>query len=125
MFKKIFTAIDDFRKKSLKKMERRLKRKGKIFNLKNEIHKNSHSIFWVWEFSKKAVLACFAFYIIIQIYAMTVMVIYQDFTNLGNLIDRTSEIVKDAIFAYLLKSGVENVFKIRGSDSSHTDEADG
>lgn len=90
----------------------RLRWKKKETTLKTELHENSHSLFWVWEFSKRAVLICFLFYIIVQIYAMVVMVKYYDFSHLGELINQTGEIVQNCVFAYLIKAGVENIGKI-------------
>lgn len=93
-------------------LERHLLLQEKTLALKSKMHENSHSLFWVWEFSKKAVLICFIFYIIIQIYSMAVMVIFQDFSYLGNLIDSATNIVENCVFAYLIKSGIENIPKI-------------
>lgn len=107
-------------------LERRLLRKKRVNELKAELHKNSHSLLWVWEFSKKAVLVCFTFYIVIQIYAMLVMVVTGDFSYLGNLIDSATEIVRDCVFAYLIKSGIENIPKIwLGAKEKKTDEVAG
>lgn len=54
---------------------------------------------------------------------MIVMIVYQDFTHLGELINQTGEIVQNCVFGYLLKAGIENVGKIVfGSDE---DEAVG
>ena len=113
--------------KRLKNLKLRLKWKKKIIDLKTELQKNSHSLFWVWEFSKKAVLICFIFYVIIQVYSMVVMVKYCDFTHLGELIDKTGEIVQNCVFGYLVKAGVENVGKIFTSRTSNEtyDEASG
>lgn len=107
-------------------LERRLLRKKQVAELKAELHKNSHSLLWVWEFSKKAVLICFIFYIVIQIYAMAVMLSFEDFSYLGNLIDSATEIVRDCVFAYLIKSGLENIPKIwLGAKEKKTDEIAG
>lgn len=119
MKKPIKNPLHLLHEKYIQHLERRLHSKKKILDLKSEIQKNSHSIFWVWEFSKKAVLICFAFYVITQIYAMTVMVLYKDFTYLGEMITQASDIVTNCVFGYLVKSGIENVFKIR---RNNTDE---
>lgn len=105
----LFRAIQ---KERLAALKRRLKRKKEINELKFEAQKNSHSLLWVWEFSKKAVIICFLFYIITQIYAMTVMVIFCDFSCLGEFLVQNGLIVRDCIFGYLIKSGVENVVKL-------------
>lgn len=103
---------DIFRKKRLSNLRKRLKWKKKEMDLRADMQKNSHSLFWVWEFSKKAVLICFVFYIIVQVYSMVVMVKYYDFTNLGILIEQTGQIVQNCVFGYLIKSGIENIGKI-------------
>lgn len=104
--------IGELRKKRLDNLKSRLQRKQKILSLKANAQKNSHSLLWVWEFSKKAVLICFIFYVIVQIYSMVVMIRYQDFTYLGELINQTGEIVQNCVFAYLIKAGLENIGKI-------------
>ena len=113
--------------KRLKNLKLRLNWKKKIIDLKTELQKDSHSLFWVWEFSKKAVLICFIFYVIVQVYSMVVMVKYCDFTHLGELIDKTGEIVQNCVFGYLVKAGVENVGKIFTSRNPNEtyDEASG
>jgi len=105
----LFRAIQRERLASLK---RRLARKKQINELKAEVQLSSHSLLWVWEFSKKAVLICFIFYIIVQFYAMTVMIVYCDFTYLGELLIQAGQIVRDCVFGYLIKSGLENLAKI-------------
>lgn len=107
-------------------LEHRLLHKKRVNDLKAEIHKNSHSLLWVWEFSKKAILICFIFYVIVQIYAMVVMIWFGDFSYLGDLINKTGEIVENCVFAYLIKSGIENIPKIwLGSKADKTDDVAG
>lgn len=96
----------------LKRLQDRLFWRKVELDLKSEMQSNSHSLLWVWEFSKKAVLICFIFYVTVQIYSMVVMVIHCDFTYLGELINQTGEIVQNCVFAYLVKAGFENVGKI-------------
>lgn len=82
-----------------------------------------HSLLWVWEFSKKAVLICFIFWMIVQIYAMVVMAIFLDFTHLGELLNQTGQIVQNCVFGYLIKAGLENVTKIFSNrNQSNEDE---
>ena len=106
------SVYNTFRRKRLARIKNKLRWTLKEIELKNEAHKNSHSLMWIWEFSKKAVLVCFAFYIIVQIYSMIVMTVYCDFTHLGELINQTGEIVQNCVFGYLVKAGIENVVKI-------------
>lgn len=104
--------LDELSKRRLVKLKNRLRIRQKILKLKADVQKDSHSLLWVWEFSKKAVLICFIFYVIVQIYAMLVMIYYQDFNYLGELINQTGEIVQNCVFAYLIKAGLENIGKI-------------
>lgn len=108
----IYNLFKKFHEKRMRCLKTRLEWKSEETNLKNDIQKKSHSLLWVWEFSKKAVLICFLFYIAIQLYSMIVMVVYCDFTYLGDLITQTGEIVQNCVFAYLVKAGFENVGKI-------------
>lgn len=122
--KKQTTVIEWLSKKRMAWLKTHMKAKTEEMKLKAEYQKNSHSLLWVWEFSKKAVLICFIFYVIVQIYAMAVMVKYCDFTHLGDLITKTGEIVENCVFAYLIKSGIENLPKIifghKNDDSDDT-----
>lgn len=113
--KSIITLLNRFRKNRIERLINRLYWRKKETDIKNEMRNDSHSLLWVWEFSKKAVLICFMFYIAVQVYSMVVMVIYCDFTNLGDLINQTGEIVRDCVFAYLIKAGIENTGKIISS----------
>lgn len=98
--------------KRLKRLNVKLYWKQEEQRLRSEVQKNSHSLLWVWEFSKKAVMICFFFYMIVQLYSMSVMVIYQDFTYLGELITTTGNLVENCVFMYLIKAGLENGVKI-------------
>lgn len=118
--------INSFHTRRYKLIAEKYRRKQKIQNLKYKVQSKSHSLVWVWEFSKKAVLICFTFYMIVQVYSMFVMVKYCDFSNLGNLIDQTGSILQNCVFAYLIKAGVENVGKIWfNKESASRDEAEG
>lgn len=98
--------------KRLKCLNTKLYWKQEEQRLRSEVQKNSHSLLWVWEFSKKAVMICFFFYMIVQLYSMSVMVIFQDFTYLGELITTTGNLVENCVFMYLIKAGLENGVKI-------------
>lgn len=120
------SRIADFHRKRLKNYKTRLQRKQKRLEAKAEIQRNSTSLLWVWEFSKKAVLICFFFYVATQVYAMVTMWYTLDFTSLPNLIDRTAELTERCVFAYLIKAAFENVGKIivsrKNSESTTIDE---
>lgn len=114
----LFRAI---KKERLARLKRRLAEKKQINDLKAQTQMSSHSLLWVWEFSKKVVLICVFFYIITQIFAMMVMVQNYDFTYLGELLIQNGMILRDCVFGYFIKSGIENVIKIwsqRKNDSN-------
>jgi hypothetical protein len=117
--------MDDIYTRYLGWLKSHLKRKKKVMDLKSEMQRGSHSLFWVWEFSKKAVLICFVFYIIVHFYAMVVMVKFQDFTYLGDLIRETCQIVRDCVFAYFIKAGLENAITKWRSHKEQDDETAG
>lgn len=106
------SLIRAIQKERLAALKRRLKRKNEINELKFQAQKSSHSLLWVWEFSKKLVLICVTFHIITQIYAMLVMVIFCDFSCLGEFLTQNGLIVRECVFGYLVKSGVENLVKL-------------
>lgn len=106
------TVIARFRRCKLKRLRERTDYQQKKLKLRAAAQQSSSSLLWVWEFSKKAVLICFLFYIVTQIYAMVVMVRFMDFVYLGSLIDSTKELTRDCVFAYLIKAGLENIGKI-------------
>lgn len=124
--KMIRKIVNKLRSNRLERLEDRLKWKRKEMDLKSVIQENSHSLLWIWEFSKKAVLICLMFYVIVQIYAMVVMVRYSDFSYLGDLINKTGEILENCVFAYFVKSGIENFGKIVfvGPKSDQEDDDD-
>lgn len=116
--------VSTARKNRERRLRERMKHTRKMHDLKADYQKSSSSLLWVWEFSKKAVLICFMFYIITQLYAMVVMVRYLDFTYLGSLIDGAKEITRDCVFAYLIKAGLENIGKIWFSNKYKDTPAD-
>jgi hypothetical protein len=111
--------VNYIRRKRIDNLTSKLQWQLEKNKIESELQNESHSLRWVWEFSKKAVLICFLFYMIVQVYSMVVMVTYCDFTNLGELINQTGEIVQNCVFAYLIKAGIENTGKIICSHFEH------
>ena len=68
---------------------------------------------WLWEFSKRLVTALSILYFIGNTVAMVIMLVYQDFSSLGTLLNNLTEVMKYCVFGYFVKAGVENAFKIR------------
>lgn len=96
----------------MKRLKRQMTYKGKRTAEKAKHYRDPSSLLWVWEFSKKAVLICFSFYVVIQVYSMVVMWKFLDFSQLGTLIDSSKELTRDCVFGYLIKAGLENIGKI-------------
>ena len=78
--KTLSAVLAEFRRGKLRRLKERTTYRQKILKLKAEAQQSSSSLLWVWEFSKKAVLICFLFYIVTQVYAMVVMVRFMDFS---------------------------------------------
>lgn len=77
---------------------------------------------WVWEFSKRLVFVCSVLYIFGFFYACIAMWKFFDFTYLGTFIEQSSDILKTCVFGYFVKAGIENVYKIKGSNSKTNTE---
>lgn len=71
---------------------------------------------WLWEFSKRVVVAMAALYFISFIYAMVTCCMALSFTAdttaLATLITETNETFRVVIGGYMVKAGVENATKI-------------
>ena len=68
---------------------------------------------WLWEFSKKVVFWCTILYFVGNIVAMVAMFVKDDLSALGNLLDNLTTVMTTCVFGYMIKSGVENAFKIK------------
>ena len=121
---KLTELYNKFYEKRLKRLNVTLYRQQEEQRLLSEVQKNSHSLLWIWEFSKKAVMICFFFYMIVQIYSMSIMVIHRDFTYLGELITTTGNLVENCVFMYLIKAGLENGVKIWQQHKANKAEAE-
>ena len=68
---------------------------------------------WLWEFSKKVVVWCTVLYFIGNIVAMVAMIVMNDLSALGNLLDNLTHVMTGCVFGYFVKAGVENALKIK------------
>ena len=68
---------------------------------------------WLWEFSKKVVVWCTVLYFIGNIVAMVAMIVMNDLSALGNLLDNLTNVMISCVFGYFVKAGVENALKIK------------
>ena len=71
---------------------------------------------WLWEFSKRLVVACSIFYFLGIIYCCVAMCISEDFSAIPTLVDDLHNMLKVCIFGYFAKAGVENAIKIKLSN---------
>lgn len=67
---------------------------------------------WALTFTKKLVTIIVIFFIVATLYTGMAMWRSCDFTNLGTIYTDICELVKSVAFAYMMKSGFENVPKI-------------
>ena len=67
---------------------------------------------WLWEFSKRIVVACAVLYFVGIIFAMVVMLLLQDLSGIDALIENLTTVMESCVFGYFIKAGIENVFKI-------------
>lgn len=77
--------------------------------LKKKVKKKT----WLWEFSKRVVLACTLLYFFGNIVAIAAMIKLQDLSNLGIFLDNLGDMLKTCVFGYFVKAGVENALKIK------------
>lgn len=71
---------------------------------------------WLWEFSKKVVLACTLLYFVGNVASLVIMFKFQDFSSLGTFLDNLGTMLQVCVFGYFVKAGVENAIKIRKSN---------
>ena len=71
---------------------------------------------WLWEFSKKVVLACTLLYFVGNIVSMVVMIKFQDLSTLGTFLDNLGDMLEVCVFGYFVKAGVENAIKIKNNN---------
>lgn len=68
---------------------------------------------WLWEFSKRIVVAVALIYVIAIIYSEVFMFFYPDSTAINGFVTDISDVFKYTVISYAVKSGFENVCKIR------------
>ena len=71
---------------------------------------------WIWEFSKKIVITCSVLYVFGFIFSCIAMWYFCDLSCLNTFIEQSSHILETCVFGYLVKAGVENVFKIKSNN---------
>ena len=68
---------------------------------------------WLWEFSKRVVVAVAVIYVIAIIYSEVFMFFFPDSTAINGFVTDISDVFKYTVVAYAIKAGFENVCKIR------------
>lgn len=77
---------------------------------------------WLWEFSKKIVVTVTIIFVAVFLFSCVLLCFYPDSTALQSVIDNISDIFKVTVVSYAVKSGFENVTKIRkGSEQDEVD----
>jgi len=79
---------------------------------------------WLWEFSKRLVVACSIFYFLGIIFVCAIMCISGDVSAIPTLIDDLHDMLKVCIFGYFAKAGVENALKIKLNTPDPTETED-
>lgn len=67
---------------------------------------------WLWEFSKRVVVAVTIIYVIAIIYSEVFMFFYPDSTAINGFVTDVSDVFKYTVISYAVKAGFENVCKI-------------
>ena len=68
---------------------------------------------WLWEFSKRLVVAVTIIYVIAIIYSEVFMFFFPDSTAINGFVTDISDVFKYTVISYAVKAGFENVTKIR------------
>ena len=67
---------------------------------------------WLWEFSKKIVVAVAVAFFIAVVYAMIHQWVYPESMVTENLLNNMTDVFKATVVVYGVKAGFENVWKI-------------
>ena len=66
---------------------------------------------WLWEFSKRVVVAVAVIYVIAIIYSEVFMFFFPDSTAINGFVTDISDVFKYTVVSYAVKSAVENAIK--------------
>lgn len=70
---------------------------------------------WLVEFSKKVVIICVLLHLAVFLYSAVAMWHFFDISALPTIVMESSDILKTCVFGYMIKAGLENWQKIKGS----------
>ena len=79
---------------------------------------------WLWEFSKKIVVAVAVAFFIVLIYVMAHVWFFPDSVATDTLMNDMSDIFKVTVVTYGVKAGVENAMRIKKYDREEESVSD-
>lgn len=71
---------------------------------------------WLWEFSKKIVVAVAAAFFIVLVYVMIHQWFFPDSLSTDNLMTNMTDVFKATVIVYGVKAGFENITRIKKYD---------
>lgn len=74
---------------------------------------------WLWEFSKKIVVAVTIIFVTVFLYACVLLWFYPDSTAIQCVIENISDVFKVTVVSYAVKAGIQNSIIV----SKHYNEA--
>lgn len=77
---------------------------------------------WLWEFSKRLVLACSILYFAGVVFSCVVMTVSKEYDALPVLIENLHQMLIVCVFGYFVKACVENTYKIKLNKNEEEDE---
>lgn len=77
---------------------------------------------WMLEFSKKVLIMLSICYAMMLVYTGVVICVFGDTSILPVLIEQVTMVFSLGVVSYLVKSAVENVFKIKGDDKRNNND---
>lgn len=79
---------------------------------------------WMLEFSKKMLVMLSVCYALMLVYVGVIIYISRDTSALPTLVEQVTIVFSLGVVSYLIKSAVENVFKIKGDKNCNNDIQD-
>ncbi len=79
---------------------------------------------WLWEFSKRLVVAVTFIYVAAIVFSAGFMIAYPDSSAIGIFIEKVTDVFIATVVCYAVKAGFENVSKIRKTPEREEDPED-
>lgn len=78
---------------------------------------------WLWEFSKKIVVAVTVIFVTVFLFSCVLLCVYPDSTALQSMLDNISDVFKVTVVSYAVKAGIQNAIVVsKHYDKSHCKE---